>query len=206
MTTSTPTPLGAITCLPANEAAWTDLELVFGERGDPAHCWCRWFKASAAEFRAMPNDERRERFHRETGCGDPAARTTTGVVAYRDGEPVGWVAVEPRPGLVRLRGAKVPWSGRDEDPDDPAVWVVSCFVVRRGFRRQGVSRALLGGAVDHARRSGATAVEGYPTEPAPGATDGGGAMFVGPRSVFEAAGFTEVSHPTPRRWVYRKDC
>jgi hypothetical protein len=31
-------------------------------------------------------------------------------------------------------------------------------------------------------------------------------MFVGPRSVFESAGFTEVSHPTPRRWVYRKDC
>ena len=32
-----------------------------------------------------------------------------------------------------------------------------------------------------------------------------GELYVGSRSVYEAAGFTEVSHPTPRRVVMRID-
>lgn len=36
----------------------------------------------------------------------------------------------------RLRTMRVPWTGREEDRDDPGVWTVSCFVVRTGFRRR----------------------------------------------------------------------
>ena len=83
-----------------------------------------------------------------TGCARrPTAATrtadaTSGMVAYLDGEPVGWVAVEPRAGYRRLRGSSVPWAGRTEDPDDPDVWAIVCFAIRPGFRGQGLTRPL----------------------------------------------------------------
>jgi GNAT superfamily N-acetyltransferase len=130
----------------------------------------------------------------------------SGLVGYLDGEPVGWCAVEPRtayPGLVRVY--RVPWEGRSEDKTDDSVWAVTCVFTRAGFRRQGISYELVRAAVDFARRRGARALEGYPMITEPGKDITWGELHVGSRSVFEAAGFAEVSHPTPRRVVMRID-
>jgi GNAT superfamily N-acetyltransferase len=127
-------------------------------------------------------------------------------VAFRGEEPVGWCAVEPRPaypGLLRVY--RVPWAGRSEDKTDEGVWAVTCFFVRAGFRRQGVSYALARAAVGFAQARGAQALEGYPMLTAPGQEIAWGELSVGARSVFEAAGFREVSHPSPRRVVMRVD-
>ena len=82
------------------------------------------------------------RLREQTDCGHPESNTTSGLVAYLDGEPAGWCAVEPRPVYVRLLRTRVPWSGRAEDKADEGIWAVTCFVTRTGFRRRGVSRAL----------------------------------------------------------------
>jgi GNAT superfamily N-acetyltransferase len=122
-------------------------------------------------------------------------------VAYLDGEPVGWCAIEPRShfgGLVRNN--RVPWEGRSEDRADDGVWAVTCFVTRAGFGRRGVSRALVQAAVEHARRSGARAIEGYPvTTTAVIAEE----LHVGLEQVFAGAGFREVTRPGVRRVVMR---
>jgi hypothetical protein len=71
----------------------------------------------------------------QTECGHPRSDTTSGLVAYLDGEPVGWCAVEPRnayEGLVRNN--RVPWEGRTEDKTDDSVWAVTCLFTRAGFR------------------------------------------------------------------------
>ena len=86
---------------------------------------------------------------------------------------------------------------------DASVWAVTCFFVRAGFRRQGVSYALARAAVGFARARGARALEGYPMLTAPGQEIAWGELSVGARSIFEAAGFREVSHPSPRRVVMR---
>lgn len=198
-------PPEGLTIVPANQATCDDLDLVFGARGEPGHCRCQWFKSSRSEWRALPVDERAERLRSQTRCGDPDAVATTGLIAYLDGEPVGWCAVEPRTRYPRLASTRVPWSGRDEDMADDGVWAVTCFVVRTGFRRRGISRALAGAAVDFARRRGARAIEGYPMQAEPGSEVTWGELFVGSRSVFAGAGFTEVTHPTPRRYVMRID-
>jgi len=67
--------------------------------------------------------------------------------------------------------------------------------------------ALARATVDFARERGARALEGYPmlTEPGQDLAWGKGELYVGSRNVFEAAGFREVSHPTPRRYVMRID-
>ena len=61
-----------------------------------------------------------------------------------------------------LRNQKVPWSGRDEDKQDCTVWAITCLFARAGFRRQGISRALILAAVRFARDRGARAIEAYP--------------------------------------------
>jgi GNAT superfamily N-acetyltransferase len=104
-----------------------------------------------------------------------------------------------------LRNCRVPWFGRDEDKADDSVWAVTCFVTRTDLRRRGISRALARAAVDFARERGARALEGYPMIAEPGTEILWGELHVGSRSIFEAAGFAEVSHPTLRRVVMRID-
>jgi len=193
--------------VPANEASWEDLQAVFGTRGVAHTCQCQRYKLAPGEaFKTFPVEERAHRLRMQTECGHPGSRTTSGLVAYLDGEPVGWCAVEPRaayPGLLRVY--RVPWQGRDEDKADPTVWAVTCFVVRAGYRRRRISYALARAAVHFARERGARALEGYPMLTEPGQEITWGELHVGGRSVFEAAGLTEVSNPTPRRVVMRSD-
>lgn len=188
---------------PANEVSWDDLQAVFGERGTPQWCQCQWFKLTNAEFDAVDTPERQRAFAEQTGCGDAQAPSTTGLVAYLDGEPVGWCAVEPRTAYPRLRTSRLVWTGRDEDRDDAGVWSVTCFVTRKGHRRQGIGTALARAALGFARDRGATAVEGYPLLPRPDGKVGSGDLYVGTVGMFEAAGFVEVSRPTERRAVMR---
>lgn len=197
----------AVTIVPANEASREDLLLVFGTRGDAYICQCQRYKLQPGEaFKKVPVEERAHRLRTQTECGHPRSKTTSGLVAYLDGEPVGWCAVEPRTAYFGLmRNFKVHWEGRTEDKADDTVWSVTCFVVRAGFRRRGIGRALARAAVDFARERGARALEGYPIATRPGQDITWGEVHVGSRSIFEAAGFAEVSHPTPRRFVMRVD-
>jgi GNAT superfamily N-acetyltransferase len=191
---------------PANEAACGDLEAVFGTRGPAALCQCQRYKLAPGEaFSKFPVDERRARLEEQTGCGRPDATSTSGIVAYLDGVPVGWCAVEPRMaygGLLRVY--RLPWEGRDEDREDPTVWAVTCVFVRAGHRGRGISYALAAAAIEHARRRGARAVEAYPMRREVGrvTTDEG---HVGGESIFAAAGMVEVTRPGRRRLVMRID-
>ena len=202
MTTTTD---AAITVLPANEVPWQQLRLVFGERGEASRCYCQWFKVRDFEWDAIPVEQHAQQLRDQTGCDDPSRRHTSGLVAFLDSEPVGWCAVEPRSAYPRLAYTRVPWAGREEDRADASVWAVTCFVTRTGYRRRGVSRALARAAVDFARERGAHAVEGYPKILAPGKAATWGELYVGTPTIFEDAGFTEVSRPTLRRAVMRID-
>ncbi|HEY2079636.1 MAG TPA: GNAT family N-acetyltransferase [Streptosporangiaceae bacterium] len=197
-------PESNVRVVPANEASWEDLQAVFGS-GTAAKCQCQRIKLGDHDWFAMPVEERAQRLREETDCGHPEADRTSGMVAYQDAEPVGWAAVEPRANYRRLRGSSVPWAGRSEDPDDPAVWAIACFAIRPGYRGQGLTRPLTTAAVDYARACGAKAVEAYPMLHKPGQIVSWGEMNVGSRNTFLAAGFREVSHPTTRRLVMRLD-
>jgi len=132
MTASEP----AISVVPANEASWEDLQTVFGTRGQGARCQCQRYRLRAGEsFGSYPVEERAFRLRRQTDCGHPESDTTSGLVAYLDGEPVGWCAVEPRTAYESLlRNYRVPWAGRSEDKADDSVWAVTCLFTRAGFR------------------------------------------------------------------------
>lgn len=153
------------------------------------------------EYWHLPPDLRRDFLRaelRKTSVPAP------GLIASLDREPVGWCRLGPRSGYPPLRNSPVPWTGRDEDRDDPGVWAVVCFVVRTGYRKQGISQALAQAAIEYARSHGAKALEGYPMETR-GCEIPWGELHVGARGAFERAGFREVAHPTGRRYVMRVD-
>ena len=193
--------------VPANEASCEDLQAVFGTRGTAATCQCQRYKLRPREaFRKFPVEERARRLREQTRCGHPGSETTSGLVAYLDGEPVGWCAVEPRPAFTGLlRNNRVPWEGRAEDKTDDSVWAVTCVFARAGFRGHGVAYALAQAAVDFARKRGARALEAYPLITQPGQKIAWDEIHVGTRSIFESAGLAEVSQPTIRRGVMRID-
>jgi len=151
-------------------------------------------------------EERAHRLREQTNCGRPRSETTSGLVAFLDGEPVGWCAVEPRSAYEGLaRNNRVPWEGRTEDKADDTVWAVTCVFARAGFRRRGIAHALVRVAVDHARERGARAIEGYPLLPTPGQKISWDEIHVGTPGIFAAAGLAEINRPTKRRTVMRID-
>ncbi len=104
---------------------------------------------------------------------------------------------------------RLEWSRTIPRVDDRPVWSVVCFVVRVGYRQRGVARALLAGAVEHARSSGAVAIEGYPVDTG-GTRISGTLAYVGTTDLFAGAGFDRVLETAARsaglrRWLMRRE-
>jgi GNAT superfamily N-acetyltransferase len=205
-TTREPVTADQLTIVPANHASWADLQAVFGTADYPSMCFCQRFKVRDCHWKSLTGEQRQAQLRDQTNCDDPTAPATSGLVAYLHPEvPVGWVAVEPRTEYARLPRVRTVWSGRNEDKDDAGVWAVTCFVTRKGYRKRGITYALAAATVGYARDRGARALEAYPMIVPPGQEITWGELHVGSRQVFADAGFTEVSHPSPRRVVMRID-
>jgi GNAT superfamily N-acetyltransferase len=119
--------------------------------------------------------------------------TPVGMLAYQDGQPVGWCSVAPREtyaALERYRAlARV---------DDAPVWSVVCFFVDSRVRGKGITLGLLRAAVVYAISQGAKVVEGYPVEPGSNLY-----TYMGSPNTFRKAGFTDVTPAGRARPVMR---
>ncbi len=124
--------------------------------------------------------------------------TPPGVVAFVNGEPVGWCAVAPREEYSTLGRSRIL-----KPVDERPVWSIVCFFVDREFRGQGISRVLIRGAVDLAREHGATIVESYPVEPKKKPMPVVFA-FTGLASAFRREGFREVARHSETRPILRR--
>lgn len=180
---------------PLDRARWDDLVQLFGpERGAYGRCWCLFWRVTGREFDALGGDGRRDAFHARAQEPPPP-----GVLAYRDGTPVGWAAVAPRGEFGRLNRSPLL-----KPVDDRPVWAITCLFVDPEQRRSGLTNALIGGAVDLAAARGATAVEAYPSD-LDGRRAADAAIYTGTTSMFTAAGFVEVARRRHRP-ILRRDC
>ena len=174
---------------PLTEALWPAFEDLMADSGGPAgRCWCMGWRIGPA-YRRREAAENRADFHAVVSAGPPP-----GLLAFDGETAVGWCQVTPR---AAVPAAERPW--RIRPVDDVPVWAVTCFYIRKGHRRQGVTSALIEGAVEYARAAGAPAVEAYPLDGAvsPSSTSTGYA------STFLRAGFTEVARRSPERPILR---
>jgi GNAT superfamily N-acetyltransferase len=178
-----------LTFHPVTPARWPDLVALFGASGACEGCWCQFWKQSGVEYRAGRGQANRSAMSRSVKSGE-----IPGLLAYADGAPVGWVAVEPRSHFARLtRSRLLPVV------DGRPTWAIPCFFVARGWRGRGLAGGLLAAAAAHARAAGAPAVEGYPVDPDRAMADA--SLYHGALSTFLKAGFTEVARQAPTRPV-----
>jgi GNAT superfamily N-acetyltransferase len=170
---------------PATADRFDDVAIMLGpKKPDASVCWCLSHRVDSRTNRELVGPARGEYVRKL--CSLPVA---PGVLGYDGDEVVGWSAVAPRSELPVSRSRKIP------QVDDLPVWSIWCIRVRPGRRGQGISHALLEGAVGYAQRNGAPAVEGYPVDNNGERVDLTMA-FVGTRALFERAGFTKVADTT----------
>ena len=119
-----------------------------------------------------------------------------GLLGYRGKTPVGWISLGPREDFAKLARSQVM-----KPVDERPVWSIVCFVVPSEYRKQGVARELLAGAIEYARKRGVELLEAYPVDKdRPSAAQ---ASWFGSKRMFDEAGFEEVARRRPDRPVVR---
>ena len=176
---------------PLTPERWRDLEVLFRSAAWPSHCWCMEFRCDGREFSRNWGEGNREALR------ELAGKRPTGLLAYTDGIAVGWCAVALKKDSTRFERS---WIARPVEGEEPPedTWSVVCFFIHRRYRRRGVAKALLAGAVEFAAEHGAPAIEGYPVRPKDGRYDNR-AAFPGTFSLFQGAQFEPVDSAAPTR-------
>ncbi len=174
---------------------WDDVADLFTRKGprggtpQPDGCWCRFWHVRGKEYWAKHGAGHRRALREEIRGGDANA-----LLAYVDGETVGWCRLGPRETFDRLEH-----SDKLTRVDDEDVWSLVCFYVHPAAKRQGVATALLDAALGHARTQGARLVEAYPVREGHMNID----AYTGYLPMFLDAGF-EVVRDAGRRMIVRK--
>ncbi|MDO0909832.1 GNAT family N-acetyltransferase [Streptomyces sp. DT2A-34] len=170
----------AIEVRPAS--VFEDVRAVLGPKSPQANvCWCLSYRIPSKLNNELRGPARGE-YVAELCRADPPL----GVLAYDGDEPVGWAAVAPRSATSFARNRKIP------HVDDLPVWSLWCIRVRPGHRKQGITHALIAGAVDFARDRGAPVIEAYPLDSGDAKVDLTMA-YAGLRKNFERAGFVHAA-------------
>ncbi|HET9652327.1 MAG TPA: GNAT family N-acetyltransferase [Usitatibacter sp.] len=185
-----------ITVRPLTPERWTDLETVFAGKGCSVarQCWCMAYRRSgpSPQPKGMTRAQRNRADLKALARRDPPP----GLIGYHGKTPVGWVSLGPREDYRRLE--RSPLMKR---VDDEPVWSIICFVVPAEYRRKGVAKALLAGAIAYARKRGVKLLEAYPVDRPPPLADDW--LWFGHKSMYDAAGFAEVARRKPTRAVVR---
>jgi ribosomal protein S18 acetylase RimI-like enzyme len=183
---------------PLTPARWPDLEAIFNAKGCSIarQCWCMYYRRSGGRG-PMPEGTTIAQFNRSQLREVVDAGRPPGLIGYVDGHPVGWVSLGPREDYGRLARSPV-MKPVDEQP----VWSIVCFVVPSAWRKQGVARALLDGAIAYAREQGARLVEAYPVDlSVRGEAE---SLWFGAKTMYDAAGFEEVARRKSERPIVRR--
>lgn len=181
-----------LTFRPLTPDLWPALEDLFGKNGACNGCWCMYWRIGSAYYK-RPREQNKTAFRQIVKRGPPP-----GLLAFDGDLAVGWCQITPRDDLPRLDHSRFAKS-----VDDVPVWSLSCFYVRRGYRKQGVSSALIAAALQAAKRAKAPALEAYPVDTTEAKSTSG--MYTGKASTFEQAGFKTVARPAPHRPTMRHD-
>ena len=189
-----------ITIEPATADRFDDAQHALSGGGDGHGCQCQWWMFMNAEWQKTSQGQREGLLRDEIDAGPPPA-----LIAYVDGEAAGWVRIGPRTKQVRIGRTRNFTDASQEPWDDASVWSVSCFVVRKDHRNQGLNAKLLDAAIDYARTSGARVIEAYPLDPDAGKKIPANTLFHGVLSTFEEAGFREVARPKPHLAIVSLD-
>jgi len=181
-----------LTIRPLTASLWPALQDLFGKGGACNGCWCMYWRIGP-EYHKRGREKNKSAFRRIVKQGP-----SPGLLAFDGDRAVGWCQLTPRQDLS--------WLNRKQTlhpVDDVPVWAISCFYIRRGYRRQGVMSALAVEALKSAKRANAPGVEACPIDTMrPGGTSN---VFTGVASTFRRLGFRTIARRQPSRPIMRHD-
>ena len=176
--------------VPLTMDCWAAFEDLMGKSGPSSRCWCMYWRSGAGYRREAPET------NKAAFCSIVEKGPAPGLLAFAGDVAVGWCQLTPREAL--------PWMDRVKAVkrvDDEAVWSISCFYIRKGYRRRGITMTLIEAAIEAARRAGAATLEAYPLDAklTPSASSTGFA------TTFHRAGFRTIARHTRPRPIMRID-
>jgi hypothetical protein len=156
-------------------------------------CWCTWFHTMQAEkeHTAEGNRALKERLVRQ-------GRAHAALV-FDGTEAVAWCEYGTPDELPNIYHRKEYEAGLDRLPD----YRLTCFFVDRRYRRGGLARVALDGALRLIEQAGGGVVEAYPHDTG-GQKTSASFLYNGTRSLFEQAGFSYVRPKGKKNCVMRK--
>ena len=160
---------------------------VFADNPEWASCYCHYYEvAPAIHWPSLDGNANRAAMRERIVSGE-----MEGFLAYVDQSVVGWVNAQPyhklRHACARLR---IPAPSLPVPPHEAAAIV--CFVVAPGWRRKGVARALLHGALHDLFARGIRLVDAFPWKAGPDETAPVD-HYHGTLSMFVAADFAPIA-------------
>lgn len=182
--------LDSLTVCPLTRDTWPALEDLFGKLGACNGCWCMYWRIGS-QYKKQTRQENKDAFLQIVRDGPPP-----GLLAFDGDRAVGWCQLTPRDDL--------PWLNRSwrlRAVDATPVWSISCFYIRIGYRRRGVTTALIQAAIDTARSRGAKVLEAYPLD----ANLTPSSSSTGYVSTFLRLGFKMATRHVPPRPIVRLD-
>ncbi len=186
-----------IDIFPLTPDRWNDMETLFGAHGGYADCWCMFWRLKRSEFKQLRGEGTKAALKSLTEQNE-----VPGLLAYVEGKPAGWCSVGPREGYRALENSRTL-----KRVDAVPVWSIVCFFVDKPFRKQGLMRALIEGAVDYARANGAQIVEGYPLDmqhpKLAGQKLSGCSGYMGIDAAFREVGFVEAGRGSETQLIMR---
>jgi GNAT superfamily N-acetyltransferase len=171
------------------ESTWSAFaDLVENSDGFPSGCWCMGFHPEGV------GKDTTAALNRERKLARVGAGTTHAALVFEGDLCVGWCQFGSPEELPRIKSR----AAYEKTVTAPPDWRVTCFYVRKGHRRRGVSADALAGALDLIAGLGGGVVEGYPE---PAGSVPAGFLFNGALSTYEQLGFTRDRMIGKHRWV-----
>jgi GNAT superfamily N-acetyltransferase len=182
---------------PLEPGDWPLIVKLFGDHGACGGCWCMWPRVpqGGKTWDEAKGPKNRDRFRRLVQAGK-----VHGVLAFCDGEPIGWCSFGPRETFPRLKGVRAlqhDWS--------KGTWSVVCFYIPSRWRGRGVATRLLEAATARAFALGARVIEGYPVVPKKSPEQVPAAFaWTGIPALFEKAAYSALPRPEASRPIFVK--
>ncbi len=154
----------------------------FADNPDWAKCYCHFYHVPRAiDWNSLDGDA-----NRTAMTARIEAAEMDGFLAYAGDQVVGWLNAQPRARLPHCMARMGIAAPRAEAPAESSA-VIVCFVIAPSWRRRGVARSLVAGALASFAARGIRVVDAFPFNS--GGSTTAADHYHGPASLFREAGF-----------------
>lgn len=179
---------------PLDESTWPAFtNLVESNGGVWGGCWCISFHLDpkGPKGQCKPYQETKEQLVRD-GKAQAA-------LVFEGDAAVGWCQFGRTPELPNIKNRK----NYEADLEGLLEWRITCFYVGKAFRKRGVARVALFGALAEIAKLGGGTVEAYPFD-VEGQKTSSSFLHGGTLRMFEREGFERVRMIGKTQWVVHK--